>query len=93
MASEYRPVWLTWNLVRSNAPRRPVESPHPPPDRAPPTAELRYRVQMARVERRWSVADLAARVKCDVETLAAFERGDEVLHGELQQRLRVVLAL
>ena len=92
MSGEYRHVWLTWNLVRTNAPRLPVESPHQA-DRARPTAELRYRVQMARVERRWSVVDLATRVQCDAETLAAFERGDEVLSGELQQRLRTELEL
>ena len=93
-ADRYHRVWLTWNLVHT--PKGPAAAataaaPAVAPPR--PTAELRFRVQMARVERRWSVADVAERVQCDMETLAAFERGDDVLNAALQQRLRSALDL
>lgn len=91
MSEEYRPVWLTWNLVPTTKVATMRDA---IPSVAPrPSSELRYRVQMARVERRWSVADLATRVKCHTETLAAFERGDEVLHQDLQHRVRTCLEL
>ena len=73
----------------------PAAATAPPPAAPPPAAapSLRHRVQMARIERRWSVTELATRAHCDAETLAAFECGDEVLSAELQQRVRAALGL
>lgn len=95
----YRAVYQTWNLVRSRAPptldmgeaSQSNSSSQNDGKRGP--VHLRLRVQTARIERRWSIADLAAQVQCDPSTLAAFERGDEVLTFELQQRLRRILPL
>ena len=98
----YQRVWLKWSLVRSSAPVPPPPDAtrHMPlgaeiaaaPARREPV-ELRYLVQRARVERRWSVGDLAEHVHCDVETIAAFERGDELLDRAQQQKLRAALEL
>ena len=88
MDKEYRPVWQTWSLSRPRAPtQEPLNA------SMAERVELRQMVQRARIEQRRSVADLAARVQCDVETLAAFERGDEILGADVQKRLRAVLEL
>lgn len=93
-SDDYREVWQTWHLVRSTARAAESSTAAPPAARAVERApELRQRVQMARVARRWAVADLAAHAQCDAETLAAFERGDEVLHADLQRRVRQALEL
>ena len=104
--SEYRAVWLTWDLVSPSAAGAARAAPNKDEGKetarngAPGTdafhhenhrLELRHRSQRARVEKRLSVDDLAVLVRCDSETLAAFERGDEVLSAEHQQRLRKVL--
>jgi ribosome-binding protein aMBF1 (putative translation factor) len=93
MGDAYREVWQTWHLVRPVT-RAPLEERGAPSSDAatPSTAEsLRHRVQTARVERRWSISALAARVGMDPETIASFERGDDVLAPEQQQRVRAVL--
>jgi len=54
---------------------------------------VREKVQIARIERRMSVAQLAQATRCDVETLAAFERGDEVLSAQVVDALRRELQL
>ena len=51
------------------------------------------RVQVARVDRQWSIAELGARVQCDVETLAAFERGDALLDEPARRRVAAALEL
>lgn len=89
---DYREVWQTWHLVRTSA-RAADAAPLPCAARTERPPELRQRVQMARVTRRWAIADLAAHAQCDAETLAAFERGDEVLHADLQRRVRQALEL
>lgn len=62
-------------------------------DGGAPPPDFRLQVQTARIERRWSIADLGSRVQCDVETLAAFERGDEVLDHAVVSRVRRILQL
>ena len=62
--------------------------------RAPGVAdEWRGRMQTARVERRLSIADLAARVHVDVARLAGLERGDEVVDAETRARIERALGL
>lgn len=93
MVIEYTQLWQTWSLVRPVVATTPSTVRH---ERGNPLVrpdELRMLVQKARVEQRWSVAALAARCECDVETLAAFERGDEVIHPSIQARLKAVLRL
>lgn len=84
----YHPVYQTWHTVRPRASNAPVE--------AAPTitaVELRTQAQHARIERHFPIADLAAKVACSPETLAGFERGDEVLTPEQMRSLRRVLGL
>ena len=57
------------------------------------TSSLRERMQIARIERRMTIDDLAHALKCDAETLAGFERGDEILPESLQKTIRRVLNL
>lgn len=49
--------------------------------------DFRQTVQQARIQNRMSIPRLAAEIKCDTITLAAFERGDEILSHEIRQRL------
>ena len=89
----YRPLWQTWSLVT----RRANDAAAPAATRAPKDAStsdaLREQVQIARIDRRLSIVELAASVQCDAEQLAAFERGDEVLHADVQRRLRRALGV
>ena len=87
--SDYVRVYQTWHLLK----RTPNEcaSYVAQPATAPPQMELRHSVQMARVERGLSIHDLSVKVKCSPDTLSAFERGDDVLSGDLQKALRTVL--
>ena len=62
-------------------------------DVATPTASLRERMQIARIERRMTINDLAQILRCDADTLGDFERGDEVLTEALQRTIRRVLNL
>lgn len=91
MDARYREVFQTWSFVRTTpAPVLAVAS-DVPTGRA--SEEWRHTVQRARIGRRWSVADLAARIECDAETLAAFERGTHLLEEGVQRRLRSELKL
>lgn len=83
-------LWQTWELVRPVAPR-PSAAQNTP--RIARSDDFRKDVQKARIERRWSVSMLASECDCDVETLAAFERGDEVIAPSIQARLKAVLKI
>ena len=101
----YAPVWQTWNVVRAVHTSQPVTNSTSsvdecPKARAPRNSEaassvpsLRERMQIARIERRMTIDDLAQTLKCDADTLAGFERGDEVLTEALQRTIRRVLNL
>jgi len=88
--SDYRPICQKWTIIR-----------HTHVDTVPTNdtveqrsvQDLRERVQTARIERRMAISELAQRVKCDVETLAAFERGEEIVSEAVQKRLNEVLRL
>ena len=84
----YVPTWQTWSFVRREAPGATEATPSK--DTCP---RLRERMQIARIEQRLTVLELAQRVHCDVETLAAFERGEEILDDTTQRRLRRELKL
>ena len=61
--------------------------------KSPAPMALRHVVQRRRIERRISLADLAAHVRCDCEELASFERGDGVLPEATQHALLRFLEL
>ena len=82
----------TWHLVGDLASARSDES--EPTLTAMPMAvdsSLRHRVQMARVDRRWSIDDLSQHARCDASALAAFERGDEILTDSVQRSVCAAL--
>jgi transcriptional regulator with XRE-family HTH domain len=57
------------------------------------TTDLRERMQIARIQNRLTVHELAQRVRCDVETLAAFERGEGLVADDVQMRIVAALRL
>ena len=87
----YRESFQSWQFVRTTPIPMLAVASDVPTERAP--EEWRHVVQRARIGRRWSVADLAARIQCDAETLAAFERGTHLLEEGVQRRLRSELKL
>lgn len=56
-------------------------------------ANLRARMQTARIGQRMSIIELAERVNCDRIRLAAFEHGTEIVDEETQRRIQRVLNL
>jgi ribosome-binding protein aMBF1 (putative translation factor) len=52
-----------------------------------PLQDVRQRVQTARIKRRLTVHELAQRVFCDADQIAAFERGEGILSDEIQKRV------
>lgn len=90
---EYRPVRQSWSFVHASA-TSPAATQDTRGGRSAPTArDFRERVQTARIERRWSLADLAAHARCTPDTLAAFERGDDILETHVKLRVCQILEL
>lgn len=85
--SQYRAVWQTWKVVDSTAEveSKPVDAP------CEAEGDFRHRVQTARVQRRWSIADLASKVGCPVDRLVEFERGEDVLDEVTKDKVRNAL--
>ena len=97
----YHRTWLSWTTVNpvaaSGSERvRPAEATHTPLSIAENTnteSALRSRVQIARIERLWSVMDLGAQVQCDGALIADYERGRGVLDPAVMHRMRRVLSV
>lgn len=93
---DYLPLYQTWSFTQPRR-RTPSSSSVAPPAAAPSSRvashdkTFRELVQRARIERRLPLATLASHVECEVETLAAFERGDEVLPPSTVEKLERVL--
>ena len=90
----YAPVWQTWTLLR----HRPTTSATAATTAgaavvAPTQTTLRERMQIARIQNRLTVHELAQRTGCDVETLASFERGEGVVSDDVQRRICAELRL
>ena len=85
----YHEVYQTWHMVRERRSAHGNAESTP----APPPVDLRFKAQTTRIENQLTVDDLARRIECTGETLAAFERGDEILSPEQLRRLRSVLGL
>lgn len=81
----YAPVWQVWTMTTATAP--------PPTDETQRQVavaqqeEMRERVQRARIARRLSIPALAKEVLCDPETIASFERGEEILPPDTRHRV------
>lgn len=84
--TQYVPVWQTWSLIRSRGSANPAATTGDAPA-VVGRNDLRERMQIARIQNRMTVHDLAQRVQCDVEMLARFERGDGLLPDEVQRRI------
>jgi len=93
--TNYVPVWQTWSLLRQRP--TPSSSSSVATDATSTmvtrTKDLRERMQIARIQNRLTVHELAQRVRCDVETLAAFERGDGLVADDVQRRIVAELRL
>jgi len=101
LLAEYERVHQTWDLVcKSRCAEQAADAP-PAPRPAllaaavqPAQTTLRQRVQVARIARKWSVAEVAARVPhCTAVQLAAYEGGREVLPAALEAALKRELEL
>ena len=87
---KYCAIYETWHMAQ------PGSRAAPPQDGAlmiSAVPALRQLVQTARIAQRMSIGSLALSIQCAASTLAAFERGDEVLNASLQARLRRVLGI
>ena len=97
----YHRTWLSWstvNPVAASGSERvlPVGTPRPTLSVSENTntdSALRSRVQIARIERRWSVVDLGAQVQCDGAMIADYERGRGVLDPSVMNLIRRVLSV
>ena len=88
---EYQRVWQTWSFCVPHATETKVVEAEFVVDES--KSEMRHKVQKARIECRMALCDLAQQAKCDLETLAAYERGDDVLNGEIMARIMKILNL
>ena len=52
----------------------------------------RHLLQQQRIEKRMSITQLAREVQCDVNTIASYERGDEVINNDLVDRISKALS-
>ena len=75
-------MYQTWRMLRPHA--KTLDDPR---DVTPDETKTRHRLQQLRISKRISISSLAESIKCDVETIAAYERGDEVLDGETLRQL------
>ena len=94
----YIPTWQTWHMVRHKS--RPTQDAcedtvtmSGQATRQVTRQAMRERVQIARIDQRMTVSDLADQVGCDVDTIVAFEGGDEILSNDLQKKIRSVLRI
>ena len=93
----YAPVWQTWSLVREEprdrAPARDARGTCATGGSLRAGQDLRERMQISRIQSRTTISELSQQVGCDVESLAAFERGEGVLGEDVQRRIRTHLRL
>ena len=91
----YVPVWQTWTTVRAPTTSAPVDESASTGQMSSKQhiAQLRERMPDARICRRLSIEELSHASECDAETLAAFERGEEVLSDSHQRAIRRLLNL
>ena len=85
---EYRAMHQTWTMVRpfsTSIASDAKETTHE-------ESKTRHRFQRLRISKRCSIASLAAIIKCDADTLAAYERGDELLDKETLLKLERCLS-
>ena len=82
--TEYVQVWQTWTMLRPPGPKQDA-----PPDAKVQICEpsFRAKAQKMRINKRLSVVDLAAQIRCDACALAAFERGETILPRDANSRL------
>lgn len=94
--TNYVPVWQTWSLLRQrptpSAPSSSVSS-DATTMLVTRTKDLRECMQIARIKNRLTVHELAQMVRCDVETLAAFERGEGLVADDVERRIVAELRL
>ena len=87
----YAEIWQTWSLLDPNA--APVQTASVMSSADARMDDFRHLVQQARIQKRMSITVLAGMVGCDCETLAAFERGDEILCTATHKRIKDVLRI
>ena len=90
---QYKAVYQTWSMIRPSLGKAdPSEEMQPIAFVRSSESKTRHLIQKLRIEKRLTVAALADAVKCDVETLAAYERGDELLNTDMIKQLERYLS-
>ena len=90
----YSSVWQSWDLIHisnSSIDTNITNEEFSPKKNT--VTNVRQDVQRARIAKRLSIPALATQIKCDVITLAAFERGDDILPEGVHKRLLKELGL
>lgn len=89
----YLPVFQTWEMLyqgrAANLPCKESCQSQPKDGKALTSGQ----VQMARISRQWTIAELAARVHCEERVLADYERGQPLLPSPIKKRLKTELGL
>ena len=95
MQSEYEEVWQAWSFLKQGQTSEDAPSSIPKANEDAKTSalEARRKVQMARVERRLSIHDLARKCNTDSESISAYEKGDDVLPLDVYERVLSVLRI
>ena len=92
--SDFHSVFQTWTMTITKndfMARSTAKTPSQPPGCS--LAQKRSNMQMQRIKSKLSIATLAQRVGIDPETLAAFERGTDMLSAETIQNLETELEM
>ena len=92
----YSSVWQSWDLVHISNTSSIDTNTHKdssPVHKKNIVTNVRQDVQRARIAKLLSIPALATLIKCDVITLAAFERGDDILPEGVHKRLLKELGL
>lgn len=86
----YRSAWQTWRVVTpgEHRPSQPAQA-----TQGQTNGDFRSLMQTARVQKRLSIAELAARVRCDANVIADFERGEGVIDDQLRNAIKRELAI
>ncbi|MBM74316.1 MAG: hypothetical protein CMK59_02850 [Proteobacteria bacterium] len=87
---QYKPVYQTWKMVRpvySAGDQEKMDH----SDLA--EGKLRHHFQQQRIGKRLSIAELAEAISCDTETLAAYERGDDLLNADMIKKLKRIFGV
>lgn len=95
MQGEYEEVWQAWSFLKEEktSDDSPSSLSKASEESKTSALEARRKVQMARVERRLSIHDLAKKCNTDSDSISAYEKGDDVLPLDVYEKVLSVLRI